>query len=196
MTIVLLIGTSSAGKSTLANALQAILSEHYLLFGLDDMFRMVSPRWGGGLAGPLSYDGFRYDRTSVSGMVTIRYGSVGQAILDGMHYAVAAFAQAGSNVIVDEMLLDRGVLSGWAHALAPCHTYLIKVRAELTMLEAREVQRGHPPGLARGHYWVNDIPVCDRLIDTGSTPPEDAADEMALWMRNNPQPQALKQYRS
>ena len=65
MTIVLLIGTSSAGKSTLANALQAILSEHYLLFGLDDVFRMVSPRWGGGLAGPLSYDGFRYDRTSV-----------------------------------------------------------------------------------------------------------------------------------
>src|SRR5688500_16641069 len=93
-TIVLLIGTSSAGKPTLAKALQAILPEHYLLFGLDDVFRMVSPRWGGGMAGPLSYDGFRYDRTSADGMVAIRYGPVGQAVLDGMHHAVAAFAQA------------------------------------------------------------------------------------------------------
>jgi chloramphenicol 3-O-phosphotransferase len=113
-----------------------------------------------------------------------------------MHHAVAAFAQAGTNVIVDEMLLDRAVLSGWAQTLAPCQTYLIKVQASLATLEAREVQRRHPPGLARGHYAVNDIPVCDRLIDTTSTPPEDAAPDLALWMRSNPQPQALHQYRA
>jgi energy-coupling factor transporter ATP-binding protein EcfA2 len=62
-TILLLIGTSSAGKSTLAKQLQAILPDHYLLFGLDDVFRMVSPRWGGGLAGPFSYHGFRCNIT-------------------------------------------------------------------------------------------------------------------------------------
>jgi len=43
--IILLIGTSSASKSSLARELQAILPEHYLLLGLDDVFRMVSPRW-------------------------------------------------------------------------------------------------------------------------------------------------------
>lgn len=52
--IILLVGTSSAGKSTLASALQAALPEHFLLFALDDVFRMVSPRWGGGLGGPLT----------------------------------------------------------------------------------------------------------------------------------------------
>ena len=100
-TILLLVGTSSAGKSTLAKQLQAILPDHYLLLGLDDVFRMVSPRWGGGLAGPLSYQGFRYDHSSAPPTITLRYGAVGRAVLDGMHQAVAAFAQAGTNVIVD-----------------------------------------------------------------------------------------------
>src|SRR5438094_33946 len=122
-TVLLLIGTSSAGKSALAKELQAILPDHYLLLGLDDVFRMVSPRWGGGLAGPLSYDGFRYDYSGAGPAITIRYGDVGRAVLDGMHHAVAAFAQAGTNVIVDEMLLDRSVLSGWARALASYQTY-------------------------------------------------------------------------
>jgi chloramphenicol 3-O phosphotransferase len=193
-TILLLIGTSSAGKSTLAKELQAILPDHYLLFGLDDVFRMVSPRWGGGLAGPLSYHGFRYDRTPAGTTITIRYGDVGRAVLDGMHHAVAAFAQTGTNVIVDEMLLDIRVLSGWARALAPYQTNLIKVAASLAALEEREVQRGNPRGLARGHYAVNDIPFFDQLIDTTSKAPKDAASELATWLRTNPQPMALQQY--
>lgn len=193
-TILLLVGTSSAGKSTLAKELQAILPDHYLLLGLDDLFRMVSPRWGGGLAGPLSYRGFRYDHTPAGPTITIRYGDVGCAVLDGMHQAVAAFAQAGTNVIVDEMLLDGCVLSGWARALAAYQTYLIKVWASLATLEEREAQRGNPRGLARGHYAVNDIAFFDRLIDTTSKAPRDAASELVTWVRANPQPVALQQY--
>ena len=193
-TILLLIGTSSAGKSTLAKALQAILPEHYLVLGLDDVFGMVSPRWGGGLAGPLSYQGFRYHHTSRPPTITIHYGAVGRAVLDGMHQAVAAFAQAGTNVIVDDMLLDRDILSAWARALAHYQTYLFKVQASLATLEERETQRGNPRGLARGHYVVNDIPVFDRLIDTNGTSPSGAASELASWLRTKPQPLALHQY--
>ena len=116
-TILLLIGTSSAGKSTLAKRLQDALPAPYLLLGIDDVFRMVPQRWGGGLGGPLSAEGFRYDRTSDPGVVTIRYGAVGEAILKGMHRAVAAFAEAGNNLIVDEMLLDEPVLIDWTRQL-------------------------------------------------------------------------------
>jgi chloramphenicol 3-O phosphotransferase len=193
-TILLLIGTSSAGKSTLAKALQTILPDHFLLFGLDDVFRMVSPRWGGGLAGPLSYHGFWYDHSAAGPTIVIRYGDVGRAVLDGMRHAVAAFAQAGTNVIVDEMLLDRSILSGWARALTPYLTYLIKVQASLATLEEREVQRGNPRGLTRGHYAVNDVPAFDRLIDTGAKAPGDAASELARWLQTNPQPTALQHY--
>jgi chloramphenicol 3-O phosphotransferase len=191
-TIFLLIGTSSAGKSTLAKELQAILPEHFLSLGLDDVFRMVSPRWGGGLAGPLSYEGFRYEHAKAS--VTIRYGSVGRVILEGMHQAVAAFARTGSNLIVDEMLLERQLLGAWAHALANYRTYLIKVHAPLVMLEQREVGRRNPPGLSRGHYAVNDIPFYDRLVDTATTTATDAAQELVAWLATNPEPAALQKY--
>ena len=77
-TILLLVGTSSAGKSTLARHLQDDLSEPYLLIGLDDVFRMVSRRWGGGLGGPLSAQGFRYDREAAPQAQVIRYGPVGR----------------------------------------------------------------------------------------------------------------------
>ena len=195
-TILLLVGTSSAGKSTLAKELQAILPDHYLVLGLDDVFRMVAPRWGGGVAGPLSTHGFRYDHSLDEPITTIRYGAVGRAVLDGMHYAVAAFAQAGTNVIVDDMLLDSDVLSGWAHALAPYQTYLVKVQASLATLEEREPHRRNPVGLARGHYAVNDVLVFDRLVDTTTTAAADAANNLVTWLQTNPQPMALQHYRT
>jgi chloramphenicol 3-O phosphotransferase len=193
-TILLLIGTSSAGKSTLAKELQAIVPEHYLLLGLDDVFRMVSPRWGGGLAGPLSYEGFRYEHATATATVSIRYGAVGHAILEGMHQAVGAFARTGSNLIVDEMLLEREILSAWADALAAYRTYLIKVQASLITLEEREVGRKNPRGLARGHYAANDIPFYDRLVDTTNMTPTAAAQELAIWLAANPEPAALQKY--
>ena len=195
-TILLLIGTSSAGKSTLAKELQAILPDHYLVLGLDAVFRMVAPRWGGGLGEPLSVQGFRYTHSLGEPIVTIRYGAVGRAVLDGMHHTVAAFAQAGTNVIVDDMLLDRDLLSGWARALAPYQTYLVKVHASLATLEERETHRRNPAGLARGHYAVNDVPVFDRLIDTTTTAAVDAANNLVTWLQANPQPVALQQYRT
>lgn len=193
-TILLLVGTSSAGKSTLAKQLQDTLSEHYLLFGLDDVFRMVSERWGGGLGGPLSVQGFRYDREAAPQSVVIRYGPVGWRVLDGMQRAVAAFAQAGSNLIVDDMLLDEQVLVGWAKRLKRFRTYLIKVTATLEALEQREPRRRNPRGLARGHLQANDIRYFDYLIDTTEASPDICAEEIIRWMATAPEPNALRRY--
>lgn len=193
-TILLLVGTSSAGKSTLAKHLQDDLSEHYLLLGLDDVFRMVSRRWGGGPGGPLSVQGFRYDRETVPQAQVIRYGPVGRRVLDGMQRAVAAFAQAGNHLIVDEMLLDERVLAGWVKHLKRFQTYLIKVTATLTVLEQREQQRGNASGLARGHLQANDLRYFDFLMDTTEKPARACAQEIIHWMTTMPEPTALHQY--
>ncbi len=177
-TIILLVGTSSAGKSTLARYLQDGLPEHYLLLGLDDVFRMVSERWAGGFGGPLSVEGFHYDRGVTSGTIVIRYGVVGRRVLDGMQRAVAAFARAGNNLIVDEMLLDERVLAGWVRQLSRFQTYLIKVTATVEILEQRERQRGNESGLARGHLKANDLCYFDFLIDTTEKHPQVCAQEL------------------
>lgn len=195
--IVLLIGTSSVGKSSLAKRLQDELSEPYLLLGIDDVFRMVPERWGGGLGGPLSAAGFRYDRTSEPGVVTIRYGAVGEAILAGMHRAVAAFAEAGNNLIVDEMLLDERVLRDWIEQLGRFQPYLAQVVAAETVLERRERERQHGsvPGLARGHLQVNALRHRDLLIDTTEQQPDACARELARWLESRPPATAVNAYR-
>lgn len=193
-TILLLVGTSSAGKSTLAKHLQDGLPEPYLLIGLDDVFRMVSRRWGGGLGGPLSAQGFRYDRETVPEAQIIRYGSVGWRVLDGMQRAVAAFAQAGNHLIVDEMLLDERVLAAWVKNLESFQAYLIKVMASLQALEQREQQRGSPRGLARGHLQANDVRYYDFRIDTTDKHSGTCAEEIIHWLMTMPQPIALHKY--
>ena len=194
-TIVLLIGTSSAGKSTLAKRLQDALPEPYLLLGIDDVFRMVPERWGGGLGGPMSAVGFRYDRTSEQGAVTIRYGAVGEAILKGMHHAVAAFAEAGNNLIVDEMLLDERVLVDWTRQLGRFQPYLVQVTAAEAVLERREHERGGVPGLARGHLRVNDLCHRDLLIDTTDQQLDVYTEALSRWIQTRPPATAVGEYR-
>lgn len=175
--VVMLVGTSSAGKSTTATALQGCLPEHHLLVGLDVFLRMVDPRWGG--HGPHTQDGFRYDPTRVdeAGEVvsTISCGPVGRRILNGTHRAVAAMARSGNNVIVDEMLLDASVSTDWVQALDGLRVYLVHVHAPVEVLVARERDREQHPGLARGHLLVNTLAEYDVAVDTSINGPDACA---------------------
>ncbi len=192
--MILLVGTSSTGKSTLAKGLQNALPEHYLLLGIDDVFRMVSERWGGGMGGPLSAEGFRYDRTTEPGVITIQYGVVGKQVLTGMHRAVAAFAQAGNRLIVDEMLLDDWCLLDWVEQLRRFHPLLVNVTATRDVLDHRERQRGNEPGLARGHFPINALRHYDLRLDTTHLSPQAGVEVLLRWLATDPKGSALWQY--
>ncbi|MCC8242999.1 chloramphenicol phosphotransferase CPT family protein [Saccharothrix luteola] len=56
-------GTSSAGKTTLARAVQDESDTPFVYWGSDTLFSLVPANRGGGRDGPLSRDGFWYDRT-------------------------------------------------------------------------------------------------------------------------------------
>jgi chloramphenicol 3-O phosphotransferase len=184
----MLVGTSSAGKTTTATALQGCFDEHHLLVGLDVFFRMIDPRWGG--HGPSTLEGFRYDPSTVDDagdlISTISYGPVGRRILQGTHRAVAALARSGNNVIVDEMLLDHAVLADWRTALDGLNVYVVQVQAPVNVLVARERERKHHAGLARGHLPVNSLAAYDVAVDTFlKTPAECAADIAAAIASSN-----------
>src|SRR6185436_2046289 len=57
--VVLLVGPSCAGKSTLAKALQEASPTPFLDLSLDGLFASVPERWGG--QGDLASEGFRYE---------------------------------------------------------------------------------------------------------------------------------------
>ncbi|WP_255220971.1 chloramphenicol phosphotransferase CPT family protein [Nocardia cyriacigeorgica] len=55
--VILLNGTSSAGKTTVARAIQDESGVPFVYWGIDTLFGLVPPNWGGGRDGPLSRDG-------------------------------------------------------------------------------------------------------------------------------------------
>lgn len=194
--VILIVGTSSVGKSSTVQELQSALADHYLALGIDTFLHMVSPRWGGGMAGPLSVEGFHYVRTTINDtpIIRIEYGDVGWRVLKGMHRAVAALALSGNNIIVDEMLLDEDVLHDWAHSLRDIPVCVVRLRASLTALEQREHQRGDrsPPGLARGHLGDNLIANYDIDLDTTNLQPSQIASAIAQYMEFNTAWRALQ----
>lgn len=193
--VILVVGTSSAGKSSVIRELQDLLSDHYFALGIDSFFQMVAPRWGGGMGGPLSVDGVRYVRTSVDQIACVRitYGVVGERILRGMHRAVAEIARCGNHVLVDEMLLDQAVLEDWAAAFHDLPVCVVRLRASLSVLEQREIGRRNPPGLARGHLADNLIDEYDLDLDTTAQSPRDLAQTMINYLASNPEWTAMQQ---
>lgn len=146
--IVLLNGVGSAGKSSIARALQTMTAEPFLHVQMD-MFIAMLPD-----ALQDHTDGFAYETIQQDGKpsVVIRTGPVGEIILRGMRHAVAAMAGQGNNLIVDDVLCN-GEISDYLDLLSAFDLHLVGVMARLDVLEAREAQRtDRLPGLARWQY--------------------------------------------
>lgn len=170
--IVLLNGVGSAGKSSIAKALQTITAEPFLHVQMDAFMDML----------PEAYqehpDGFTYETSYEDGkpLVVIQTGSVGERTLRGMRHAIAAMAAQGNNMIVDDVLLGEEKAE-YAILLSAFDAFLVGVFAPLDVLEARERQRGDRLiGLARWQYnRVHKDMVYDLEIDTSSASPLECA---------------------
>ena len=146
--IVLLNGVGSAGKSSIARALQTITTEPFLHVQMDAFLDMLPE------ALQNHADGFSFETVLEDGRpsVVIRRGPVGARTMRGMRHAIAAMAGQGNNLIVDDVIFNdeiaeyRALLSGF-------DLHLVGVMASLEVLEAREAARAdRMPGLARWQY--------------------------------------------
>ena len=141
--VIVLNGTTSAGKSTLAKALQrrlATAGEPWIVIALDDFFARVPPDWFwiGDHVGPHAQDGMTFEM--IDGAIERRMGPFGRTVLAAYRAAVAAMARAGLDVIVDEVLLSADDWQAWQIEL--------DLRATLDdvadMLRLEEVVFGRP----------------------------------------------------
>ncbi len=200
--IIFLNGTSSAGKTTLAHAIQEESQQPYLLAGIDSFFAMVPEKWGGGRAGPLSRDGFYYDESELdhdgSPLTVIRYGDTGRQMLRAMHASIAALTVAGNNLIIDEMLLAPELLKDWLDALADLDVLFVGIHCPLAVLENRERERGtrSRAGLARGHLrTVHDQGRYDLEVDTSTAHVVQLAQTVLAHRDSGPAPTAFNALR-
>ena len=178
-------GPSSAGKTTLCRALQAAITEPYLVTAFDDFIFMSAPRYyrGSDTARQSERDAFtalgaEMVTTSPPGApvsVTARFGPVFRHILDSMAPAVRALVDGGNAVIFDHVLHDEAMHRSCRTAFAGLDVFAVGVTCPIAILEAREKARGDRViGRARGlAEVVHTFMPYDLTVDTGAMSPHD-----------------------
>lgn len=144
--IVILNGVGSAGKGSIAKALQQIAARPFLHVEMDAFLAMLPEAY---FSHP---DGLLFETVLRDGKpcVDIKTGPVAARLLAGMRRAVAALAAEGNDLIVDDVMLEDE-LADYRSLLGAFDVSVVGVHASLEVLEARERQRGDRMiGLSRG----------------------------------------------
>lgn len=153
--IILLNGTSSSGKTTLAKELQRMLPSPWVVLSADRVL-----------------GGFPFDHpaSKLDGV----WRPLGRLFYD----TAARFSDAGFDVIAEQVFQDPLQLEDAVARLAGHRLWFVGVRCELDEAERRENARGDgtPPGTARHQAeLVHGDRVYDIEVDTSAITPGRAA---------------------
>jgi chloramphenicol 3-O phosphotransferase len=210
--VIILNGPSAIGKSTLQKAIQNMSDDFFIRLGIDNLFDGPLPdvevkdfkfEPGYKLTQRVKKDGELIREVEIKKdehgnlLIPLEVGSAGLKVVQGMHRALAAYADAGNNVIVDYILYDSSWLKDLITALKDYTVYFIGLHAPIEVLEAREKGRGtSPAGHARSHYDVVHQPgTYDLELDMSSLSSEQAAEKILTFVKTTPLPSAFSQLR-
>lgn len=164
-TIIVLNGASSAGKSTLARAVQAAADRPFLRMSLDFfLFGDVLPtRRDGPFAWPL----------------------VRPRLFAGYDGSLAALARAGNDLVVDHIFENQTYYDHFITTLAGLDLFLVGVHCPIEELERRERARGdRPVGDARRDLeFVHSFCTYDFEVDSRESPEANAVRILEAWQR-------------
>jgi len=196
-TIIILNGTSSAGKSSIARELQAILDEPYLLTGVDHFLRQLPHSYlvySDGVT-PSSADGWLLVFRDGAMNELPRIGSMGYRALAGMYAAIGAWAASGNHAIVEDAIYDPRVLKSAVNALHRLPAFFVGVRCDLEVAMQRERERGDRAlgGAKVFHEHVHAHGIYDFEVDSTTATASECAQQIRAWLATAPQPYALRQ---
>jgi chloramphenicol 3-O phosphotransferase len=178
--VIVLNGTSSAGKSMLLRALQAHLPGPWLGVGIDTVVFALPRAY---LDPPHWAEVFRYVPAEPGSAAPFRIqtGELGVRLVDGLHRMVASLAGAGLSVIVDHVLLEDAWLPDLRARLGDTPLFLVGVRCPLEVVVAREAaRRDRTIGQAAAQFEVvHRAGGYDVEVDTSVLSPEAAAEVVA-----------------
>jgi len=174
--VVILNGVGSVGKTSTARALQQIAAAPFLHVSMDAFVSMLPERMFG------HPDGVTFEPQGDHGKpsILIRSGPVMARAMKGMRRAIAAMAEQGNDLIVDDVMVGGGEAEEYRFLLAPFELRMVGLFASLEVLESRERARGDREiGLARWQYGrVHLGLVYDLEIDTAAATPMECAERI------------------
>ncbi len=175
--IILMNGASSAGKSSIIQALQPILNEAYLEAGIDKFLFMLPTDY---LMKPhLWHEVIGYEKAD-NGELLPRVGWHGHQLMRGMHRAITGLTQTGNNVVADHVLLDSSWLDDCLNVFTGYDVLFVGIMCPLEVLEAREKDRGDRTlGQAAGQAGiVHQGCIYDIEVDTSQLSTAECAEQI------------------
>jgi chloramphenicol 3-O phosphotransferase len=181
--LILLNGTSSAGKTTLAKALQDALPTPYLLVGIDTVVFALPSRYVNDPACWGEVYQYRYDGDRITGISIQPYGD---QLVRGLHRAIAGLARCGLDVIVDHVLSEPAWIADLDQAWAGLDLLRVGVLCPIEVAEERERARGNRTlGWAAAHANVVHAHIrYDVTVDTSLAGPDECAATVAAAVAN------------
>jgi len=195
--VVLLNGTSSAGKTSIAHALQDVMDAPYLHTGIDHFLPRLPHRCFAvcdemepAVAANLFLLVYRGGATRTTNereggttvyangrLIEVRIGPAGLVLLAGMYQGIAALATAGVDVVVDDVIHDPRVLKAAVEALRDSLVLFVGLHLPRELAERRERERGDrgPGGAAAFFDRVHAHGIYDLELDTSLADPAECA---------------------
>jgi chloramphenicol 3-O phosphotransferase len=197
--IILLNGTSSAGKSTIAQALQEVLETPYLHSGIDHFLERLPKRIVTYSDGNETADAEGWLAVFHDDVVTeVRIRPMGYRWIAGMYRAIAALAEVGLDVIVDDVIYDSRVLQSAVEILPTQQVFFVGVRCPLEVAEHREQTRGNRP--AGGARFFNTLVhthgAYDLEVDSARFSPTECAMQIKHGLQDRRVPNTFSQLRT
>lgn len=200
--IIILNGTSCAGKSTIAQTIQRIADRPYLSTGNDDFLPMFPLKFVGldksiqppilvwpEPGSPRTRDGYEVivEAAGDPPKFHLYCGPTAWRSLQGMHAAFAALARAGNSLLIADVI-SEALLASYCTALQGLNVYFMHVDCPLDELERRErAHKNRSPGGARMQFAAVRTPgVFDLTLDSGKNDPATCAQQVLDHVAKNP----------
>lgn len=198
--LLLLNGGSSAGKTSLAVALQDLLPEPYLLLGIDIFWMSLPPRQLDLDAVEPEFYSWHLEARDGKKHFVIEPGPILDRLIYARYRATAAYLDAGLNVLADEVLWKREWLEDALRVFAPYQVTFIGVHVSDTEGARRERIRGdRHAGWNRGSARYAHRNACghyDLEIDTTKEAPEACAKKLKAALDGGLAPVAFQMLRA
>jgi len=163
--IILLNGTSSSGKTSIAKELERIL----------DGYSYVS----------IDYFGREFKRLHQAELVKKRPQGALDYVVSKFHDDIARRALARENIVVDHVLQEQVWVDDCARKLADYEVILVGIKCPIDVLEQREIARGDRIiGIAKYQFGcVHNNKLYDLEINTAEASPTHCAEVIRLYLQ-------------
>lgn len=191
--IMLIAGTTSAGKSTLCKTLQQKMHAPCIQFGIDNVVAMLAPKYLGIPVTPDEIKHFNPKPEQALGFylimpgpsidnpyayATVQLGPLARSALSAHFHAIKFISQCGINVISDQVFSFKDEYLEAKAVLGSIPTFWVAVNADNDTLLAHEKKRGNRfPGHTIGLLLQMHKDIANDLeLDSGKMTPEEEAE--------------------